>query len=262
MMLISAFKKEEDLEQIISASYNGIFSEYMYDRFGISIAPEDENAENRVCLPGDVHEVHEWILPYKKQIIAQICRERDNYLRYIDQYDIGEGDGVVDLWFNGRNQYYLSKIVGRCLTGFYFTVNLTQENECGKNNILVPCFQAAGDMRAEQSNIMRRDIFVESFLTAPYGMIKYLDEKFDFICAPDGSNQKFFQERMIINRGICDFMRDYLELMGEDAELSPEFVDRFFGEYVAGHMELSDELKNVFYFDNAFVHRGESKIFD
>lgn len=262
MTLVSTFERDEDLEQVIGASYNGTFSQYMYDRFDISVAQEDRNAENIVCMPGDADRVREWILPYEKQIISQICWERDNYLAYVSQYNIGERDGVIDLWFNGRNQYFLSKVVGRCLTGFYFTANLAQENECCKDNVLVPCFQAADDIRAEQSNIMRRDIFVESFLTAPYGMIKYLDEKFSILCAPDGSNQKFFEERNIINQGVCDFMRDYVELMGEGAELEPKFVDRFFGEYVNEHMELSSELKDVFYYDNAFVHRGESKIFD
>ncbi len=169
---------------------------------------------------------------------------------------------MIDLWFNGRNQYYLSKVVGRCLTGFYFTANMARENECCKDNTLVPCFQATDDIWAERSNIMRRDIFVESFLTAPYGMIKYLDEKYNFLCAPDGSNQKFFAERIIINQGVCDFMRDYLELMGEGAKLMPWFTDCFFGQYVNGHLELSSQLKDVFYYDNAFVHRGESKIFD
>lgn len=183
-------------------------------------------------------------------------------MAYVKQSNIGERDGVIDLWFNGRNEYYLSKVVGRCLTGFYFTANLARENECCKDNMLVPWFQAADDIRADQSNIMRRNVFVESFLMAPYGMIKSLDEKFNFSCASDGLNKKFFEERNIINQGVCDFMRDYLELIGEEAELMPKFVDRFFGEYVNDHMELRGELKDVFYFDNAFVHQGESKIFD
>lgn len=260
--MISSYSCEADLDEIIDASYHGTFSQYMYDRFDILISESDENADHVVSVPGDAEKLREWLSPYREQIIFNIQQERDNYLSYVDQYNINEQDGVIDLWFNGRNQYYLSKIVGRCLTGFYFTANLAQENECCNNNVLVPCFQAADDVRAEQSSIMRRDVFVESFLTAPYGMIKYLDEKFNYICAPDGANQKNFDKRNIMNQGVCDFMRDYLELMGENAELSPQFADCFFGEFVEGHLELNEQLKNAFNYDNAFVHRGESKIFD
>lgn len=260
--MISSYSSETDLDEIIDASYHGTFSQYMYDRFDILVPESDQNADYAVSVPGDAEKLREWISPYREQIIFNLKHERDDYLLYVDQYNINQQDEVIDLWYNGKNQYYLSKIVGRCLTGFYFTANLAQENECCNNNILVPCFQTADDVRAEQSSIMRRDIFVESFLTAPYGMIKYLDEKFNYICAPDGSNQKTFDKRNIMNQGVCDFMRDYLELMGDNAELSPRFADRFFGEFVDGHLELNEQLRNVFYFDNAFVHRGESKIFD
>ena len=93
-------------------------------------------------------------------------------------------------------------------------------------------------------------------------MIKAVDAAGDFSCTAGGMNQVHFDERNIINQGVCGFIKDYVGLMGECAGLSPDFVDLFFGEYIKGHMELSTKIKEIFYYDNAFMHRRESKVFE
>lgn len=262
LALISSYGGAAYLGDIINVPYNGTFAQYMDDRFNISISDREEHSDSIVSLPGDAEKISEWIQPYREQIISEIEREKNSYLTYISQHNIGDREGVIDLWYNGKNQYYLSQIVGKRLTGFYFTANLAEENGCLQNNILIPCFQSADDVCASQSNIFRMCIFAESFLTAPYGMIKCLDDKFNFVCAPKGENQKYFEERNIMNQGVCEFMQDYSEIMGEEAELMPLFIDCFLEEFVNGKMELGSSLKTVFYYDNSFIHRGESMVFD
>ena len=48
---------------------------------------------------------------------------------------------------------------------------------------------------------------------------------------------------------------------GEISDLNETFIDSFFGQYIKDHMELSRELKKIFYYDNAIVQRRESEIF-
>lgn len=57
-------------------------------------------------------------------------------------------------------------------------------------------------------------------------------------------------------------MKDYVGLMGQCADLTPGFVDMFFENYIKGNMELNAKNKEIFYFDNAFIHCRESKVFD
>lgn len=262
VVLISTYQDEPDLDRIIDVPYNGTFEQFLDDRFNIQVLEGDIHAKECVSIPGDSRKVREWIVSYRNQILTEIKSEKENYLAYISQFAINERDGLIDLWFYGNNQYYLSKIVGKSLTGFYFLVNLTEGNECNKNNLLIPCFQKKDDLEARNSNLKKGDIFIESFLTAPYGMIKAVDKEGNYKCAAGGMNQAYFSERNIMNQGVCEFMKDYIGLVGKCACLPPQFIDSFFGEYIKGHLELDTEVKKVFYYDNAFVHWGESKVFE
>ena len=262
VVLISSFEDEMDLNHIMNVPYNGAFDQFLEDRFNIQIHKDDIHAREDISIPKDVGKVAEWLAPYLNEIFAELKKEKADYLAYVSQFGINEKDGVIDLWFYGNNQYCLSKVVGKSLTGFYFAANLTEENKCKENNKLVPCFQSAGDVSAKDCNLKKADIFIESFLTAPYGMIKAVDAAGDFSCTAGGMNQVHFDERNIINQGVCGFIKDYVGLMGECAGLSPDFVDLFFGEYIKGHMELSTKIKEIFYYDNAFMHRRESKVFE
>lgn len=261
LALISSLGDEIDLNCIMNVPYNGTFAQFMENRFDIQIGKDDIHAREEINIPKDAGEVLEWLKPYLEKIVMGIKKEKEEYLAYVNQFDINENDGVVDLWFYGNNQYCLSKAVGKSLTGFYFAANLTEENKCKKNNVLVPCFQKNEDLSAKECNLKKADIFIESFLTAPYGMIKAVNKAGNFKCTAEGMNQKYFIERNIINQGVCGFIKDYIGIMGPCADLLPGFVDLFFENYIKGNMELDARIKEIFYYDNAFVHHRESKIF-
>lgn len=262
LILVSSFEKDEDINKILEFPYNGIFSEFLYDRFNIEATEDDIHADKAVNIPQDIEMVRTWIQPYMEKILERIKNERDNYLNYLSRIDITENDGVIDLWYYGKNQYYLSKAIQKGLTGFYFAANLDKNNFCTENNALIPCFQKRDDFTGADCNLKKADMWVESFLTAPYGMIKSLDSDGNFECAEDGMNQKLFYQREIMNQNACEFMDDYLTLADTDTVLSPFIVDGFFGEYVKGKITIADTMKGYFFFDNALVKRRESPIFE
>lgn len=262
LILVSSFEKDEDLDKILKFPYNGVFSEFLYDRFNVEIAENDIHADELVNVPQELDTVKAWIQPYKQAIIEQIKTERSNYLEYLSRLNITEIDGVIDLWYYGNNQYYLSKTAQRKLTGFYFAVNLDKNNPCMENNILLPCFQEYEDPIAANCNLKKADLWVESFLTAPYGMIKSLDSEGHFEYAQGGMNQKHFCKREMMNQKVCEFIADYLSLADTDTVLSPRIVDNFFGEYVKGGIAIADDMKTYFFYDNVIVKRAESPIFE
>lgn len=263
LILISSFEKNEDLEDIIKFPYNGSFREYMQDRFNTSVPLEDVHSELNVNLPKDSEMIKKWIAPYQNLLLDRIKEEKENYISYLEKINISEDDGMIDLWFYGNNQYYLSKLVNKRLTGFYFAVNKSKNNKCTINNNLIPCFQQNDDVYASNSEIKKGGLWIESFLTAPYGMIKSIGEQGEFICAPNGGNQKFFDKREEINDGVCEFVRDFLILTQNSVlRINEKSIDLFFGEFMKGHVDLSQELKKIFYYDNAIVQRRESKVFE
>lgn len=262
LSVISSLGGENELDYVMNVPYNGTFEQFIESRFDIQIEKYDVHAREEISIPKDVEKVLEWLKPYLEKILTEIRKEKANYLAYINQFHINENDGVIDLWFYGKNQYSLSKVIGKPLTGFYFAANLSENNKYKENNTMIPCFQNDEDLGAKECNLKKADIFIESFFTAPYGMIKAVDETGRYKCAVGGMNQKYFNERDIINQGSCEFMKDYVGLMGQCADLTPGFVDMFFENYIKGNMELNAKNKEIFYFDNAFIHCRESKVFD
>lgn len=262
LVLTASYEDKEDLEHIIDFPYRGNFKEYLEDRFDIYLSEESIDASKQVHIPQNAGQVKKWLKPYEQQIIDRITEKKNNYLSYIEKKDLSNFDGFVDLWFYGNNQHYLSKLLKKELTGFYFAVNKSEQNECGKHNRLISCFQDEADIYAEACNLRKGMLLVEAFLTAPYGMIKAVDEKENFICEQDGSNQVVFYTKEEMNDGVCAFMKDYVQILGCGAGLHAKYIDLFFGEYVKENISLTQEIKETFYYDNGLMHRGESKIFE
>lgn len=50
-------------------------------------------------------------MAYENDILNEIRKEKENYLKYVQNFGINEKDAIVDLWFYGNNQYYLSKTI-------------------------------------------------------------------------------------------------------------------------------------------------------
>ena len=263
LILITSYEENEGLDRIASHVYNGKFAEYMEDRFNIVIPSDAEHYSEEINLPEDYEKVKPWFMAYENQILNEVRKEKKNYLKYVQNLGINEKDAVVDLWFYGNNQFYLSKTIHKPLMGFYFAYNKSEENICQKTNAMISCFQDEDDLLAERVGLYKLALFVESFLTAPYGMIKAVDENGNFICSKNGMNQILFDVRERMNEGVCRFMKEYMYLMdGTMGSLNEEFVDDFFGQLAEEHMELSKELQKVFYYDNAMFRRREMGIFE
>lgn len=53
---------------------------------------------------------------------------------------------------------------------------------------------------------------IETFITAPHGMIKYIDNHGSRICESDGKSQKYFHIKEKVNCGVVNFIRDYINI--------------------------------------------------
>lgn len=85
---------------------------------------------------------------------------------------------------------------------------------------------------------------IETFITAPHGMIKYIDNHGSRICESDGKSQKYFHIKEKVNCGVVNFIRDYINIYKGVLAVNSEEYNR--------KESLEDILKG-FYFDNDFV---------
>ena len=85
--------------------------------------------------------------------------------------------GTVDVGYYGTNQYYLQRLTGIKTKGYCFYSCLSNKNEYVKYISMKGCFQYDKDYDADESLIRKKAIYVETFITAPNGMAKYIDEE-------------------------------------------------------------------------------------
>lgn len=173
-----------------------------------------------------------------------------NYQRYVERMELDDDCAVVDLGFYGNNQRYLNKLVGKNMRGYYFNANLAEQTGNTSFRQMTACFQKEDDVTGENSQVLKKHIYLESFLSAPYEMVNAVDEEGNFACADKKKNQEHFQDKEEINRGVKQFIYDYIGLFKEfEINSDIEFIDWFYGYCFGGALEFDDALKGVFYFN-------------
>ena len=247
LAMTAAATTDEDIWRLINTPYTGTFSELLEDRFNITKA-KVSNIED--------------IDAYFPQIKEYAHTVRENYLTYIKQFQLCDNDAVIDLGYYGNNQYYLNKIGKKNMRGYYFNANISRDNPNTSEQQMIACFQAKDDLTGENSGILKYQIYLESFLTAPYGMVKSVDKNGKFVCAEKRSNQMCFDKKQEINKGVLAFIEDFSENFSDtNFDIDTMFVDQYYKTCFDGAISIDDEVKKTFFNDNAMMHRFEANLF-
>ncbi|MCM1219900.1 MAG: HAD-IA family hydrolase [Lachnospiraceae bacterium] len=251
LAMTASIESWQDLMEYVSMPYTGSVTELFEDRLGIRDVREMADKP-----------LEDYVREYLPEIEAYIAGIRKNYLSYVGKMGLDDGCAVVDLGYYGNNQRYLNRLIKGQMPGYYFNANLSEKNGNAGSQRMQACFQNKDDSTGEKSRILKKQIYLESFLTAPYGMVKAVDADGNFVCGEEKKNQQYFQAKIEMNRGVKQFIEDYIELFGGFG-LKPdtEFVDRYYGCCFGGGMEFADEVKRSFYNDNAMMNRVESAVF-
>ncbi len=251
LAMMAAIETKQDLMEYLSMPYTGNKTEMLRDRFDIK----------NIDIKSD-KQTDDYIEQYLPEIENNIADVRNNYLQYIRKFGINDECAIVDIGYYGNNQKYLNRILKTKIPGYYFNANLSDKNENAKGQRMTACFQKKSDITGENSHVLKKQIYIESFLTAPYGMVKAINENGNFICAPSKKNQKYFEKKEKINEGVKQFISDYIDRF-EKFKMKPdiEFIDKYYGSCFSETMNFSDEVKKSFYNDNAMMNRIESSLF-
>ena len=243
-VMTASIRNEPDIAGIAGFPYKGGRKEFFHDRFGIDVP----DAEQDVSF-------------YTKEILAEAGRERRNYLRYLESLGIREDCAVVDSQLYGSTQFYLGKLMGRKLRGYYCCVCLDGSNRYLGGNLMEGCFCGKD---GKESSIYKNAPFIESFLTAPNGMMECVNDDGTVRHSPDGENQRHFAVREEMAEGVLDFIRDAERVRQEAgiprADISG-WADGAFGTLMRGAFIPTQKMREGFYYDNDIAGRQETAIF-
>lgn len=251
LVMSASVTSGEELLDYMSMPYTGSMEELFEDRLGIKGVTRAEGRS-----------LEEQIKIHFTEIQNHIREIRKNYLCYLERMNLDNDCAVVDLGYYGNNQKYLNQLTGKRIRGYYFNADLSRQERDEQKPEMKACFQQERDKTGKNSQILKRMIYIESVLTAPYGMVRAVDAEGNFVCAEKKNNQNYFDDKREINEGIKEFIYDYVRLFGT-LGLNPDrqFVDWYYGFCFSGTMEFSDDIKRSFYNDNGMMNRIESMLF-
>lgn len=216
LIYIATMENEDDFNRVVAFPYVGTFADYMKSRFEIIVTDEtSEYNDRQINAVGDSKNILKWIQPYKDKIMEQAKKERKNYLAYLtSDGDMKKGlsYGTVDLGYYGTNQYYLQRLTGIKTKGYCFYACLSKDNIYNNEITMDGCFQYGDDYTAEKSIASNKNMYIETFITAPHGMIRYIDDRGNAVCQPDRKSQKNFNVKEKVNCGVVDFINDYISI--------------------------------------------------
>lgn len=247
LAMTAAVNDENDLWELVNMPYTGTLAEMLEDRFEIINTSVNSKEDIEKYLPDIWDKIH---------------GIKERYQKYVAGYHFTCSDAVVDIGYYGNNQRYLNKISGAEMKGYYFNANISQENSNSSLQYMVPCFQKKDDYSGKESGILKYQMFLESFLTAPYGMVKDIDNNGNFLCKEKKHNQICFPAKEQINEGTKSFIRECINsFKGIDVKTDMDFVNEYYSMCFDGGFVFSDEVKRSFYNDNVMMNRIESHLF-
>ena len=258
LIYMAGMKTEEDFRRVATFPYSGSFHEYLTSRFGLS--SDVEGGENvhyggaNVNTASDGERILELLAPYKEAIFARSHWERENYLRLLADQHLTprHGDAAVDFAFYGTNQYEFQRLTEHAMDGCYMIADLSEKNPYRSACTMHACFNDAQDPHGDRSALKKKGAFMESFLTAPYGMIRFVDEKGECVTEQAKMNQVHFAVKEEVNEGAMDYLRDELALLGRDgcAGTDAPLVGETYAAILSHGIEVAPEILKGFYFDN------------
>lgn len=263
-LLVASLQSEDDIKNALNVFYEGSYKGLLINRFGFENLEDIEDFE--VVLPADATRLFELIRPKVQQILDRAGYERANYKRYMDKILKGnETIAVADLGYSGSIQYYLSKLLKRPISGYYFaTDNKKLPLKISGNEMYARYIENDEIAPASSSYIHKYSLILESVLTAPDNQLCFMDEDLNPVflkTEPNSIDKAVISE---IHKGAIDFAKELFELVG-NIILSVGNDKNVYEELIRMVVEgdiLSEKLKNKFVLEDDFCTEEVINIFD
>ena len=255
-------ESQADLEEFARIPFTGTFREYMLSRFNIVVDDRSETINDEQVDPSSDKNIYRKIDAYRDEIRTELAIETENYDSYLDKYGFSKlhEDAIVDLGFNGTNQFKYQQHIRRKIKGYYLFFNFDKNNIYAHQCDARACFNDESHLNGRDGKVGQKSMFLESFLTAPYGMIRYIDSNCKFVCEKPKKNQRNFDRKIEVNEGILEYMDDYMSLAAPLGLQTPDIADDIFSMMLSGSCIIDQDVLEAFYFDNDIVGTKEIRL--
>lgn len=259
---IASISSEEDFDNILSLPYVGTFKNYMKSRWDVDVDKRTGGVnEQSIDEFVSIKELKNKMAPYLNEIKEKIRCDRKNYITYLDSLNIDMYCGFVDQGVYGTIQRYLSKILGYPLRSWNI---VAQEDAFSDGNVQCSCYRGP-DKTGYVSPLAENVTFIETLLTAPYGMIRRVDAKGNRVSDEPSAGQKYFADKEVMNQEIEQFIQDLSDIFVDRPKIKSEdreFMANLLMEIYQSGTVFGKEAVRSFIYENSTMHVGESMVFD
>ncbi len=246
-----------DAKEILSNGFEGNMNNLFKNRFGI----EDSKIPDRfIKLDQDKTEVYKILEENFDKYLKQFKEESETYKKYCSKiFDNKSKIAVVDLGYSGTIQYYLMKLNKMKMDGYYFTLtdNIKPKKLGGD---CYCCFDSKKE--PTEKNVFLFSMILEAFLTAPYNQLVRFDSKDNPVYKNEILDNKLLESLDEIYEGVKDYIIDMIDLLGDNIDLSNDFLCTNFSSLVYVRNILSNEIKSIFKLENSYSLDATINVFD
>lgn len=251
---VAGIKSEEDIWFVFDkmCSTASVKYERVLERgFGIRIDGEDIYRGSTIYKVGKETLFQHTVQRYAARIYENAEWERANYLKYLESLHLRGQLGFVNFVCRGVTQYCMTKITQRRMKGFYFA---SEEDILGIYPYMEDIFCLYGEnlsTHTSKLNLMAKYLYGETILSAPNGqLIRFSEEGLPIY----EERRESFARIQECHRGIEQYMEDMLEIIPDLDEnlFSNEQIDRIWGTFDLKNVILSQEVRDVFCFDDYY----------
>ncbi len=247
---MSSFTNQKDiLDSFKIHRFEGNISELIKNRFGLNNLKKNLFNKNiKINSKKNYKKFSSHVKELSSQILKKSLITRKNYLKYLKRTIKNKKTLIVDQGYHGSVQKYLEKIMKQKYYGLYICHYL-------------PSQKIQSFIDYDYSYFRKHQIFFESVFTAPHGTVIDINKYQNFIYEKRQKNQKLFNLKKLIFKGMFDFSLEYIKLLNIKKNLTKiqykkdctHLSDFMFGGSLSNKKIIDVKILKSFYHDNFFV---------
>ncbi len=229
----AGIKDENDIRYVDEMRFSGTLEECLWERFGIEAASVKKE---KLCNE------ESGLLRYKKAILENSERQRNNYRKYI--HGLGGNSGKIvffDFVAKGTSQMYIQRLTDNHIKGLYF-LQLEAEHMQDKGLDIQP-FYSKEEM--DSSVIFDNYYILETLLTAPEPSVSGFDESGLPVYVKETRAQKDINCMLRAQDGILEYFRTYLRLCPKAERKENKKLDEVFLKLIHKIAITDDDFLNL-----------------
>ena len=252
---LAAVRDDEDIEHIATQYYQGSFSNFLFERFGLELHEDEEDV-----MIGEPHEasyIMGLLESYMSEIRAAASKEKDAYLAYIDSVvDKNDKLAVVDVGFSGTIQYFLTGLLGKKLGGYYVATYRFKPKAFGQAYSSI--FDIADEKQYKNSKLMAYQLFLENALSAESGQLTCFKKEGKSVVPQFKeadevpTSVRDMQQAMLV---FAEQMGQIYRVLPQNCLASTELLESLFYDFIAGGV-MSQEMAEDFSVEDKYSAAG------